>query len=284
MSRRKLLMLTKNTPAAAINVKAGPEDGLSEGEFIVYPSTFIKKPDSYGDIVAPTAFDRTIKEWLASGDVLPGLYGHRMDDPEFFVAGASDMGTDHHGWWVRGKFDLEMVRGKSTYRLVKGRRLNQLSFAYDVLDEGLVELDGGIKANELRDLTVYEFSFVPVGANQDTSVVAVKAMLETVTREIKAGRVLSAKNEGELRTAHESIGRVLEALDGTSDEEKANDAGPSRQSQQLESAQEKATAAAAAVAEAERELAAAREASQKSSVDPSALLNAITASLDVEFA
>jgi len=40
-------MLTKNTAAI---VKAGPEDGMKDGEFIVYPSTFTKQPDSYGDV------------------------------------------------------------------------------------------------------------------------------------------------------------------------------------------------------------------------------------------
>jgi hypothetical protein len=137
-----------------------------------------------------------------------------------------------------------------------------LSFAYDVIDEAGVELDGGMKANELRELKVYEFSFVPVGANQDTSVVAVKSIVDAVVEDIKAGRVLSSKNEGELRSAHDAIGRVLVALNGTSDEEKANEDGPSHP---------------------ESEASDSGGASQKSSVDPSALLNAITASLDVEF-
>lgn len=219
-------MLTKSTPIT--KVKAGPEDGLKEGEFLVYPSTFTKQPDAYGDIVAPGAFLKTISTWLNSGLVLPGLFGHRMDDPDFWVAGAADMGEDSHGWWVKGGFDLESPKGPHVYRLVKGRRLNQLSFAYDIINEAGVELDNGVRANELRELKVYEFSFVPIGANQDTSVVAVKAIADQVTREMKAGRVLSAKNESALRAAHESIGSVLAALDGTSDEGKASGSGPSQ--------------------------------------------------------
>jgi len=118
------------------------------------------------------------------------------------------MGEDDHGWWVKGAFDLESPKGPQVYRLVKGRRLNQLSFAYDTLDEGSITLDGGRKANELRKLDVFEFSFVPVGANQDTSIVAVKSAIEALTDGVKAGRVLSAKNEETLRGA-------ISALDGT---------------------------------------------------------------------
>lgn len=58
-------------------------------------------------------------------------------------------------------------------------------------DEGTVTLDDGTKANELRKLTVYEASFVPIGANQDTSVVAIKSISEQFA---KAGRMLSAAN------------------------------------------------------------------------------------------
>ncbi len=214
-------MRVKEVP---VTFKAGPEDGLKEGEFIVYPSTFTRQPDSYGDVVAKGAFLDTIKEWQESGNVLPGLYGHRMDDPDFFVAGASEMTEDEHGWRIKGEFDLESPKGPQVYRLVKGRRLNQLSFAYDVEDEAEVEVEGGAKANELRKLKVYEFSFVPIGANQDTSVVAVKSAVDALTAtELKAGRAISAKNEAELRKAHEAIGNVLSAIgQDDDDQEKAS--------------------------------------------------------------
>lgn len=225
-------MFTKTQPIG--KVKAGPDDGLADGEFIVYPSTFTRAPDSYGDVVAKGAFAADIEAWK-SGDrgVLPGLFGHRLDDPDYFVAEALDMGEDDHGWWVKGRFDLESPKGTQVYRLVKGRRLTQLSFAFDVLDSGSVELDDGTKANELRELRVYEFSFVPVGANQDTSVVAIKATADAVIADLKAGRVLSAKNETALRTAYEALGEVLGAVTDDEEEEtpeKASESGPSTKS------------------------------------------------------
>lgn len=213
-------MHVKNVPIG--RVKAGPEDGLEEGQFIVYPSTFIKEPDSYGDIVAKGAFLDDIKAWKESGNTLPGLFGHRMDDPDFFVAGALDMGEDDHGWWVKGEFDMESPKGPHVYRLVKGRRLNQLSFAYDTLDEKSITLEDGRKANELQRLKVYEFSFVPIGANQDTSVVAVKALADAVAGEFKAGRVLAAKHIDSLRAAQEAIGVVITAAEAVNDQEKAS--------------------------------------------------------------
>lgn len=230
-------MRIKTVPVG--EVKAGPDDGLAEGEFIVYPSTFTREPDSYGDVVAKGAFLDTIQQWKDSGNSMPGLFGHRMDDPDFYVAYALDMDEDEHGWRVHGAFDMESPKGPHVYRLVKGRRLNQLSFAFDTLEEGAVELEDGRKANELRKLRVHEFSFVPIGANQDTSVVAVKGIVDG----LKAGRVLSKANETSLREARDAIDSVLSSLpdegaqessDGTSDQDqasgtgKANDEGAQR--------------------------------------------------------
>lgn len=200
-------MKTKMLP---VSMKAGPGDGLKEGEFIVYPSTFTREPDSYGDVIAKGAFEDSIRAWKESGNTLPGLFGHRMDDPDFFVAGATEMGEDDHGWWVKGEFDMDSPKGPQVYRLVKGKRLNQLSFAYDVLDEGQVELGDGQKANELRKLHVHEFSFVPVGANQDTSVVAVKAMAEALAGNVK----LDMEHIDSLRSAQETLGAVIAAAEG----------------------------------------------------------------------
>jgi HK97 family phage prohead protease len=188
-----------------VQFKAGPEDGLNEGEFIVYPSTFTRQPDAYGDVVAKGAFLEDIAARKEAGLTLPGLFGHRMDDPDFWVASAIEETEDDHGWQVKGAFDLDSPKGAQVYRLVKSKRLNQLSFAYETLEEGRVELEDGDTANELRKVRVFEFSFVPVGANQDTSVLAVKSAIDALAADVKAGRVLSAKNESALREAAEKL-------------------------------------------------------------------------------
>lgn len=224
-------------------VKAGPDDGLREGEFIVYASTFTKTPDSYGDIVAPGAFLETIAEWKASGNVLPGLFGHRFDDPDFYVASAVDMGEDEHGWWIKGQFDMESPKGPHVYRLVKGRRLNELSFAFDVQESGPVELEDGTKANELRKLKVFEYSFVPVGANSDTGVVAVKALADSLTDGVKAGRVIERKHITSLRKAQEAIGAVIAAAEGE-DQEKASETPEAKKDASDEASNGKSSASA----------------------------------------
>lgn len=219
-------MLTKS---ALIEVKAGPDDGLKEGQFTAYASVFGNK-DSYGDVVMPGAFTKTLAEWQKSGDSIPILFGHNMSDPDFNIGGVVSATEDNVGLKITGQLDLENPKAVQTYRMLKGRRIRQMSFAYDEIDSGPAVHDGD-QVWELREVKVYEVSIVTVGANQETEILAVKQMptvAERTIRYIKAGRVLSAKNEGELRDAHDAIGRVLAALDGTDDEEKASGTGPSR--------------------------------------------------------
>lgn len=207
---------------ADIRVKAGEDDGLSEGVFEAYASTFIREPDAYGDIVAPGAFENTLKEWSESGNTLPVLYGHRMDDPDYNIGGVLEAVEDEHGLRVVGQLDVDTAKGAQVYRLLKGRRVSQMSFAYDIVDSGQVTLDDGRKANELRELKLYEVSIVPVGANQDTEILAVKAATGIVADGVKAGRVLSQKNIDSLRKAQEAIGAVIADAESRDDQEKAD--------------------------------------------------------------
>lgn len=177
------------------------DDGLKEGEFIAYPSTFTRTPDAYGDVVAPHAFDKTLESWRKSGDTIPVMYDHRMDDPRYNIGAVEDTGTDAHGWWIKAKLDLDNPIAAQVYKLVKARRLNQLSFAFDILKSHPVEVSDGVKARQLDEVQIYEASLCPVGANQDTSVVAVKA-----------GQTLSAANKAFLLNISSQLSNVLTQL------------------------------------------------------------------------
>lgn len=248
-------MLTKNHAIELVAFKAGPDDGLDEGQFTAYASVFGNK-DSYGDVVVAGAFAKDLARWEKSGNPIPLLFGHEMHDPDYNIGHIVKAEEDAVGLKVVGQLDMESPKAKQVYRMLKGRRINQMSFAYDEVESGPAIHDGE-QVWELRELKLYEVSVVTLGANQETEILAVKSMptvAERALRDIKAGRVLSAKNAGELRGAHEAIGRVLCALEGTSDEEKASDSGPSRQAPagDTQSGQP-------------------REASRKSSVDTSAM-------------
>lgn len=229
-------MLFKSCP---VKVKAtGEADGLEEGQFEAIVSVFGNK-DSYGDIVQPGAFKETLDEWAASGNPIPVYYSHRMDDPDFNIGHVLDAKETDEGLWVKAQIDMTPGAGKAAqvYRLLKGRRLTQFSFAYDVVDGGW-ETQDDEEFYSLRKLRVYEVGPTPIGANQETELLGVKSAAEHAQRfadAVKAGRVLSAKNETTLReavasldAASKSITDVLAAVGEEDQEKDAQPAGPAK--------------------------------------------------------
>ena len=205
-------MLTKNVDLTAKQVKAGPQDGLAEGEFTAYASVFGNR-DSYGDVVVKGAFAEDLQRWADTGNPIPLLFGHNLADPDFNIGHVIEAAEDDHGLLVKAQLDLENPKALQVYRMLKGRRINQMSFAYDVLDGGPAQHDGD-DVYELRKLHVYEVSVVSIGANQETEILTVKSAAGALAAGLKAGRVLSAKNESSLRDARDSIDSVLSSLDG----------------------------------------------------------------------
>ena len=219
-------MLTKN--ATTLQLKAGPADGLAEGQFTAYASVF-GNVDSTGDVVVKGAFATTLAAWAASGNPIPLLFAHEMNDPDYNIGYVVTAQEDDTGLLVTCQLDLENPKAKQVYRLIKGRRVDQMSFAYDVISKVETYYEGDVEVSEILEVKLYEVSVVTVGANQETEILAVKRAGEfaaRMTAEVKAGRVLSAKNENELRSAHEALSRVLSVLDSAPDEQKASESGP----------------------------------------------------------
>lgn len=201
-------MLLKNT---TVTVKAGPAAGLAEGQFEAYASIF-GNIDSYGDVVQPGAFTATLKTWADSGNFLPVLFGHNMSDPDFNIGHVVEAVEDARGLKVVGQLDLESPKGAQVHRMLKGKRISQMSFAYDVVKGSMGQLDG-LDVYELHEVKIYEVSLVTIGANSETEILAVKTAAESLAGGIKAGRVISAKNLDSLRAARDSIDAVIAAAD-----------------------------------------------------------------------
>lgn len=161
-----------------------------------YASTFDREPDSYGDVIARGAFAKSIERWAKGDKPVPLLYGHNTDDPIYNIGAVTLMKEDERGLYIEAEFDAENEKAQYVRKLVKEGRLYQFSFAFDCTDWAEVELDDGRKANELRELEIYEVSLVQIPANQHAEVVDVKskrkdddglARIEAMLAEIQKG-------------------------------------------------------------------------------------------------
>ena len=197
---------------------AGPGDGLDDGQFTAVVSVFGNE-DSVGDVVMPGAFKDDLERWEAKGDPLPVIWSHDWADPFSHIGSVVKAEETEAGLQVTGQLDLENPKAVQVYRLLKGRRVTQFSFAYDVEDAGWGQKDGR-EVFELRKLKVHEVGPCLVGANQATELLAVKA--RNLADGVKAGKGLSQKNYDRLVEARDALTAVLDAAGAGSDDEKTS--------------------------------------------------------------
>ncbi|WP_428964510.1 HK97 family phage prohead protease [Micromonospora fluostatini] len=203
-------MLIKTAPA---RIKAaGQADGLGDGEFEAIVSVF-GNVDSYGDVVMPGAFTDVLADWAATGDPIPVIWSHNWYDPFAHIGTVLEARETDVGLWVKGLVDLdpEARTAAQVYRLLRGRRVTQFSFAYDVAEASWAERDGR-DVYELRKFgALYEVGPCLVGANQDTDLLSAKARL--LAAGVKEGRVLAQAHLDRLKEAHGALGEVIAAAE-----------------------------------------------------------------------
>lgn len=213
---------------------AGTQDGTDNGVFEALVATY--DVDDVGDQIVPGAFAETLDEWKAAGNPIPVLWSHMSMDPDYHIGVVEQAEERPEGLWVKARLDMDAPKAAQVYRLLKGRRVTQFSFAYDVLAGGPAgeKADGTVDTNapeifELRKIKLYEVGPTLIGANQNTDLLDVKHQQQDVeAAATKAGRTLSSKNEGLLREAADRLKTVLASLGdaGSTDDGKATPAPP----------------------------------------------------------
>lgn len=220
---------------------AGAQDGTDEGVFEAIVAAY--NVDSVSDKIIPGAFVESLDAWKASGDPIPVLWSHMSQDPDYHIGWVLEAEERAEGLWVKAQMDPEDLADKQSkafkvYKLLKGRRVTQFSFAYDILEGAWVDKEDE-SYYELRKLKLFEVGPTLIGANQTTELLDIKsgsgrsftirlensnpedsaAIRDAVTKafseekvEMKAGRVLSAKNESRIKTIAELAQELLDSV------------------------------------------------------------------------
>lgn len=220
-------MRMKFVPIERSRIKAGEQDGLEAGQILFYPSVF-GNLDSMRERVMPGAFTDTLKDWQASGDPLPIIFSHQWTVPEAHIGYALDVKQDDHGLLVHGQLDIEdNPTAMRVYKLMKGRRITQASFAYDVEeyedadDKADDDDDWFWPAVNLTKLKLFEVGPCLIGANQETEILTVKSEPLMTPRRL-------ARMKGAIPASAGPSGTTDEAWDAAANEANlSNDAGAS---------------------------------------------------------
>lgn len=224
---------------------AGEHEGTEDGVFEAIVAAY--NVDSVGDKITPGAFADTLTQWKSSGNPIPVLWSHMSADPDYHIGEVLEAEERPEGLWVKARLDLdEGSKARQVYRLLKGRRVTQFSFAYDIDEGGWVERKDAPGYYELRKLSLYEVGPTLIGANQATELLDVKsavtleasfpdlAKVQEALEGLKAGRTLSAQNEQRVRDIARLSQELLDSLPSsdTQDAEKATPTPPAAASPQ----------------------------------------------------
>lgn len=205
-----------NLKRVEVSVKYAETDDI--GYITGYASTFDRVPDAYGDIVAPGAFKNSLQKFKETGRSIPLLWAHQMNDLDSYIGVLTEVEEDEKGLKFTAKFD-DTPEAQRIRELYKDGRLAKFSFAYDTLDSATVTLEDGTKANELRELDIFEVSCVLVPANGFAEVLDVK---DAKVSE-KAGKRNSTKDEQTLKDAITLLQSLLEEVVDNADPENIED-------------------------------------------------------------
>jgi HK97 family phage prohead protease len=167
----------KTAPARVKTVAQTAE--LGEGEFEAIVSVF-NTVDSVGDVVMPGAFAKTLAAYAEKDAPVPVVWSHDWSDPFSHIGASITAEEVDAGLKVRGKLDIENnPKAAQVYRLLKGGRIRDFSFAYEIKEGGFREAKDGEEPGmdqpyELRELELFEVGPCLVGAHRDTELLAIK--------------------------------------------------------------------------------------------------------------
>ena len=192
------------------------------GKVAGFFSTYDKTPDSYGDIIEPGAFTKTLEKRKATGHPFPLCFNHDFDK----VIGAVDSIEEKDiGPYAEASF-LDTTQAQDVRKMLQSGAIYQFSFAYDVLkrrDPTEEEKKAGV-TNVLQEIELYEVSIVTVPANQHAVVTEVKS----VEPETKQGMRNSRKDAAVINQIIDLAKSLLDEPEDkpTEDEEKSEEAQP----------------------------------------------------------
>lgn len=201
-------MTTRTKASSAFLTKALESDGHFEAFVSVFDNI-----DSDGDIIRPGAYAAAITKSKATPlGGWPVVFAHQHFNPEAVLgkttdarevrpgdplipANAPDALKAGGGLWVAGDVDTSAPFAATVYGKMQKGLIAQWSFAYDVLEGGLVKVDSR-DAFEMRVLDVGEVGPCLFGSNSATMTLAAKARSGGRTQLAKALEVLDVYAAG----------------------------------------------------------------------------------------
>lgn len=209
-----------------------------DGRTVTGISAVFGNIDFTGDRLHRGAFKKTLKE---SAGKFRHLWQHDMaQPPTAVIKELTEVGVSGLPDSVREKFPdatgglmvvrkyLDTPRGNEILAGITSGAIGEMSFAYDALKYDFEQdKETGLQIRNLREVRLYETSDVLWGANPatvasksvDYQLMQLEQLASMLDSEMKAGRVLSARNLTRLKEALTVLSDILLAAEPQEDDE-----------------------------------------------------------------
>ena len=183
------------------------------GVFTGYAATFSKRPDSYGDIIDPGAFKKTLKE---DRNRIVILWNHDIWEP---IGKPLEIAEDTKGLLVKGQLTLGVQRAREILALMKDGVVSVMSIGFETIKQ--VNMEG---VRHLKELRLFDVSPVTFAANPEAVILSVKqentdAAVVAIT---VAGEKLATAVDA-FQALLDSVGRKSEPEESTQESDAAEE-------------------------------------------------------------
>jgi uncharacterized protein len=160
--------------------------------------------DLGADVIHKGAFSKTLKDWKASGRVVPLIDQHNYFSVRHVLGKLIDADERAEGLWTKWRV-TEGQDGDELMHRLRGGIIDGLSIGYEVV-KSEPETRDGVTVRHLKEINLREVSAVIWGMNPNAVVNtrSVKGLLDGVS-----GEDLSEDDRAELRRLNTRIGNLL---------------------------------------------------------------------------
>jgi uncharacterized protein len=154
----------RETRSFACELRAEGDQGIVAG----YGSVFDVR-DSYGDVIKPGAFAKTLEQHRKAKTLPAMLWQHDGSQP---IGVWDEVEEDAKGLRIKGRLAMNTTRGREAYELMKMQAINGLSIGFVATEKSFNDKDG---TRTLTGIDLWEVSLVTFPANAKSRVTSIKA-------------------------------------------------------------------------------------------------------------
>ncbi len=185
-----------------LELRSVSDAGVIEG----YASVF-NEVTSYGEIMAPGSFTRTLAAWKAKKRAIPVLWQHDAWEP---VGVTTEIAEDEKGLRIKAQLVTEVQRAREAHALAKAGALGGLSIGFSIpalASDGqpAVLWDEEQRVEVFREVKLWEYSMVTFPANEAATIDEVRQHTAATRELIEAMRgvrtAIEARPNGEADAA-----------------------------------------------------------------------------------